>query len=447
MSVRVPGSGGKRRRHDTVPPRRVFAIAGISTLVVVLLVALSLSIYHGVPWIGYKTIYATVPQTGNLIAHDPVRIAGVRVGQVSGISVEHDGNVRLKLQIDPGTKLPQGTTFQLRANGLLGSRFVQLIPGTGGGELSSGTVLRGGVDSVTYGVPEAVAQLDAHTRGALGTMVSGLGEGLLGRGPGLNQTIHEIASESGAAQQLVGGLVGPGHLRQLVPSLATLMRPLDLARADLTAMLDPASAALRPFVDQRSAVQATLDQAPSALAAANAGLSNGDRLLNAADALSLAAQQVLPAAPPGLRATTALLRTSHPALTRARSLLQTAKPAIPDLLRITSAVSPVLPRLSPALDRAIPIANQVAPYGCNIENFATVIRSMTGYGAADQPGGPGGPPMAFRLEVIPAPPTELFGTADFTGLVKRVGYSPPCHYLSTPYPTFTDPLQGLNGQN
>ena len=40
------------------------------------LVALALSIYHGVPWVNYKSLNVTVPQTGNLIAHDPVRIAG-----------------------------------------------------------------------------------------------------------------------------------------------------------------------------------------------------------------------------------------------------------------------------------------------------------------------------------------------------------------------------------
>jgi hypothetical protein len=55
--------------------------------------------------------------------------------------------------------------------------------------------------------------------------------------------------------------------------------------------------------------------------------------------------------------------------------------------------------------------------------------------------------MAFRLEIIPASPTELLGAADIGNLVKRVGYRPPCHYLSTAYPTFTDPLAGLDGQN
>jgi phospholipid/cholesterol/gamma-HCH transport system substrate-binding protein len=397
--------------------------------------------------VNYKSLYVTVPQTGNLIAHDPVRIAGVQVGQISGIAVRENGDARIALQIDPGTKLLRGTTFGLRANGLLGSRFVQLIPGHGPGQLPNGSTLHGGFDSLTYGVPDALAVFNQRTRGSLGDMVNGLGRGLLGRGRGLGQTIGEIAAESGDAQSLVAGLIGPGHLQRLVPSLESLMVPLDQARGDITALLSPASASFQPFVDRRSAVQSALDQAPPALAAANAGLSNGQRLLSAADTLAVTAHEILPTVPAGLRATTALLANSHPALARTKALLETAKPAVPAVLRITSSLSPVLPPLSQALSRGTPIADQVAPYGCNITNFAAVIRSMTGFGAADQPGGPGGPAMAFRLEVLPAAPTEVLGTADVTHLVKRVGYLPPCHYLATTYPTNLDPTAGLDGQN
>jgi virulence factor Mce-like protein len=447
MSVTHPQRSRRSRRRDTKPPSRVLLVAAISTAVVAVLVALALAIYHGVPWVSFKTIYATVPQTGNLIAHDPVRIAGVRVGQVSGITVQQDGDVRVALQIGPNTKLPDGTAFAVRANGLLGSRYVQLIPGTGNTELASGTTLHGTATSLTYGVPDAVNVFNRQTRGSLGTMVTGLGKGLIGRGPALNQTIHEIAVESLPAQQLVAGLTGPGRLSQLVPSLNLLMAPLDTARFDLTALLTPAAASAQPFVDQRTAVQAALDQAPPALSAANAGLANGERLLSAADALSIQAKEILPQAPAGLKATTTLLRTSHPALIGARALLAAANPAVPALLRITNALGPVLPPAGTAFGQGTGIANDVGPYGCNIKNFGSVIRSMTGFGAAGEPGGPGGPPMAFRLEVIPAAPTELFGTTDFTHLVKRVGYSPPCHYLSTSYPTSLDPLTGLGGQN
>jgi virulence factor Mce-like protein len=425
----------------------VLVQAAVATAIVVALVVFAVSIYHGKPWVSYKTIYATLPQTGNLLTHDPVRIGGVGVGQVSGISIDQTGDARLKLQINPGTVLPNGTTFMVRANGLLGSRYVQLIPGDHGGQLVDGSTLHGTGSSLTYGVPDALNVFDQQTRGALGTMVNGLGSGLVGRGSGLNDTIHQIAAESVPAQQLVAGLVGPGRLGALVPSLQSLMIPLNAARDQIAALLAPAATGLQPLADQRAAVRGALDQAPSALDAARGGLGNGQRLLDAADALSVQAHDVLPLAPPGLRTTTALLAGSHPALIRTRALLKAAEPTVPALLRVTSALSPLLPPLSQTFTRSIPIFDQVGPYGCNVENFAAVIRSMTGYGGLSSvPGGPGGPAMAFRLEVIPATPTELFGVKDYAGLVRRTSTYPPCHYLASTYPTFTNPLQGLGGQ-
>lgn len=445
-TLRTSARRRPHRRRDTERPPITLFKAAIAIAVVGLLVALSLSIYHGLPWVSYKTIYAKLPEVGDLLPHDPVRIAGVRVGQVSGITVDRRGEARLRLQIDPGTKLPYGTTFAVRADSLLGARYVQLVPGHGNGELPSGYTLHGDRDSLTFGVPDVLNVLDAETRGRLGQLISGLGEGLLGRGTALNGTIHEIAAESIPAQQLISALNGPGQLRLLVPSLQSAMEPLDTARSTITAMLPPLSASLQPLVDQRGAVRSALDQAPPALAAATAGLANGKRLLDAAYALSVQARDVLPPAPSALQATADLLRISHPALARADRLLQAAEPASPAALRITAALSPVLAPLSQLLSRATPVANQVAPYGCNIENFGAVMRSMTGFGGgAGVPGGPAGAAMAFRLELIPAGAAQLLGIKDST-LIRRVGYSAPCHFLSSVYPTTFSPLSGLGGQ-
>lgn len=429
----------RRRRRDSSSPARVITIAAVSVVVVIGLVALALSIYNGVPWVAYKTMYLTVPQTGDLLPHDPVRIAGVRVGQVRGISVDHSGNARLTLQLDPDTNMLRGTRFEIRADGLLGARYVQLIPGAGPGRLPQGTTLSGNADSITYGVPDALDVFNARTRGALGTMVTGLGEGLLGRGSGLNQTIHEIAEESVPAQQLIASLVGPAHLSALVPSLQSLMNPLDAARVPLTELLAPAAASAQPFVTERTAIRDALDVAPSALDATRTGLGNGGRLLDAADSLANAAREVLPTAPAGLEATTMLLGTSGPALRSARSLLGSVTPAVPAVLRITSALKPFLPRLSTTLGTGTPALRQIAPYGCNVENFGAVIRSMTGFGSAAEPGGPGGPAMAFRLQIIPSSVEQMLGVKDNSGITKRVGYYAPCQYLASTYPTTLKP--------
>jgi phospholipid/cholesterol/gamma-HCH transport system substrate-binding protein len=442
MSVIGPRFGRTTRRRETPPPRTILLRAGLFTAVVLGLVWLSLSIYGGAPWHRYKTVYATAPDTGNLRPHQPVKVDGVQVGQVIAIGVTSAGEAKLTLQIGAGTKLPLGTSFALRADGLLGSRYVQLIPGHGSRELPADATLHGNVTSLTYGAPDALNVFNRETRGNLGKLVDGLGTGLLGRGQGLNSDIHLVATESIPAQHLLTSVTQGGDLQALVPALDSLTSPLDAVRVQITNGLEPFAKAVEPLVSQRVATQAALSEAPATLTVGTAALTTGQRLLTAATALAVAAHNVLPSAPAGLHQATALLADSHPALAKATTLLSDARPAVPALLHITHSANPALTPLADALAQADPIINTVAPYGCNVENAAGTIRSMTGFGG-NGPGGPGGVGMAFRLELVLAPPTEILGTKDYTGLVERQGYAPPCTNLSTTYPTSTAPASGL----
>jgi hypothetical protein len=141
----------------------------------------------------------------------------------------------------------------------------------------------------------------------------------------------------------------------------------------------------------------------------------------------------LPAAPGGLRAATALLRESPEPLRRTTALLKTAGPAIPAVLKITAGATPLLEPLHELFSDTDAIVNQVAPYGCDIENFGAVFRSMTGMGGFGE--GPNGPAMAFRLQAAAPLPGEALSMKDPTGMLHRDGYSPPCKFLSTPYNT------------
>ena len=438
----TPLRNSRRRRRDALPIRRVVGRAlGVAIFLGVLL-WIAVTAYNGVPLRSYRTMYLSVPETGNLLQHDQVRIAGVRVGQVRSTSIQPDGRARITVQLEPGTKVPAGTRVLIRANGLLGARYIQLIPGHSAQYLADGTTIQGGPHSLTYGVPEALDVFNQQTRGALGTTIRGLGTGLLGHGQGLNQTLHLAGQQIVPFQETVKTILSrPGAAARLLPSLDQLSTPLAAAAADYSQMFAPAAKALAPFADQRAATEATLARAPGALQAANAGLANGERLLAAVDQLSIQAARTLPTAPRGLKATTTLLRTSHEPLVQAAALLRAAKPAVPAAVRITSALNPILGPVDKGLATATPIATQVGPYGCNLENFGAVLRSLTGFGGLGD--GPGGPSIAFRLIALPSVPTETLGVRDVTGMVKRDSYYGPCKYLASKYPTDLQPLAGV----
>jgi phospholipid/cholesterol/gamma-HCH transport system substrate-binding protein len=422
----------RSRRRDTEPPLRAAAKGLVVVGVMGAFAWLALTAYNGVPGRSYGTMYAEVPQIGNLIQHDQIRIAGVRVGQVLGTSVAPDGQARLRLQLEPGVALPRDTAIAVRANGLLGARYVQLVPGHASAMLPDGATIRGTKGSLTPGVTDALDALDARTRRGMGDAFGALGQGLLGQGSALNATIRVNAAEQPRFLELIDEILRrPGAAGRMLPSLDSAAAAADRAMPDLARGFSAAAAAFQPLADRQDAVRQTLDAAPPALAAADTGLARGRALLAAARALAVSAGRTLPSAPSGLRRATALLRGSHVALTRTDALLRAAVPAVPAALRLTGALRPVLAPLSQGLDDMRPILQQVGRYGCNIVNLGTVFRSMTGFGGTGE--GPGGPAMQFRLQDIPSQE----GSGSDTGgpsTITRDGYPAPCKYLATTYP-------------
>jgi phospholipid/cholesterol/gamma-HCH transport system substrate-binding protein len=419
----------RRRRRDTEAPWWT-TLKALSVLAVLgALIYVGVSSYNGVPLEHYQSLTVEVPDIGNLIEHDPVRIAGVRVGQVSSESVTPDGKARVGLQIDPGTRIPVGTQVMVRTNGLLGARYIQLIPSTSRKLLPSGSTVTGGAGALTDGVPEALQTFDAGTRTALGEMINGLGLGLLGQGEGLNAAIHDAAPAATQFTALAQSILArPGAAARLIPALDSTMAPLDASRDQLTELLAPASRALTPLVTQRGQLRQALVDAPPALSSAESGLRTSETLLASADALAVAAKRTLPVLPHGLNEATTLLRTSPTPLRRAKALLGEATSAVPATLKITAALSPVLPPLRQALDNLAPMLVYTGQRGCDIENFGVTLRSMTGYGGVGS--GPIGPPMEFRAQIATGP--EALSELSSVSPIHHDAYAAPCKYVDRP---------------
>ena len=75
---------------------------------------------------GYKLEIA-YPQVGGLMTGNVVRYAGVQVGTVKEIEV-NAGNVDVIADIKRDIKIPQGAVFSLGTDGILGEKFVNIIP-------------------------------------------------------------------------------------------------------------------------------------------------------------------------------------------------------------------------------------------------------------------------------------------------------------------------------
>ena len=102
---------------------------------------------------GGDTYYASFEEAGGLKVKDEVRIAGVRVGQVT--SMELDGNsVKVGFQIKTDAALGEQTRADIKVKTILGSMFLALTPG-GSGELAEEAVIPTERTTSPYDIVEA----------------------------------------------------------------------------------------------------------------------------------------------------------------------------------------------------------------------------------------------------------------------------------------------------
>ncbi|PXY17139.1 MCE family protein [Prauserella sp. PE36] len=75
-----------------------------------------------------------------LLPGDDVRIAGVRVGQVSDVRIVDRRQAEVEFEVDSGRRLPAGVTATIKFRNLVGQRYVSLDQGTGqpAGQLEPG---------------------------------------------------------------------------------------------------------------------------------------------------------------------------------------------------------------------------------------------------------------------------------------------------------------------
>jgi phospholipid/cholesterol/gamma-HCH transport system substrate-binding protein len=75
---------------------------------------------------GGFTVFATFDEIGGLKPRSPVVVSGVKVGQVTAITLDQNYRARVELDLRPDLKLPVDTSASIVTSGVLGDRYVEL---------------------------------------------------------------------------------------------------------------------------------------------------------------------------------------------------------------------------------------------------------------------------------------------------------------------------------
>lgn len=112
----------------------LFVLAGLVTLAYLSLRVGGLEFAGG----DRMTLRATFDDIGGLSVRAPVRIAGVKVGQVAAIDLDDDLRAEVSLEVDSQLELSVDSAAAIRTAGLLGDQFISVELGAEDDVLQAG---------------------------------------------------------------------------------------------------------------------------------------------------------------------------------------------------------------------------------------------------------------------------------------------------------------------
>jgi virulence factor Mce-like protein len=201
-------------------------IGALTTLIVVVAVFLSYNANNGLPFVPTYDIKVELPETSGLQKANEVRIAGTRVGLVSSLTPYQDpktGRVTAiaELKLEKGIEpLPADTRVIVQSVSAIGLKYLELEKGTSHQTLKAGATIPISQTREPVDIVSLFNMFDQKTRTAIQNNTINFGDGLAGRGLGLNETIATLRPLVTNAIPVLTNFAAPQtDFRNLFPAL------------------------------------------------------------------------------------------------------------------------------------------------------------------------------------------------------------------------------------
>ena len=354
---------------------------------------------------GYR-VAVDFPEATQLAQEADVRISGVPVGKVK--TKELDGDLtETELELDDEyAPIPADTRAVLRQKTLLGETYVELTPGTEGGEMvPDGGELDAGQVSPTVELDEIFRAFDARTRQAFRVWMDQQGRAFEGRGQDINDALGNLAPFAEDTSEVLEIL--DRHERatqQVVRDTGEVFAALTERQGQLRELITNSNRLFETTAARDAELADTFRILPTFLEESRVTTDRLTRFANDTDPL---VTQLRPAArelSPTLNSLAGLapdlkafFRDLNPLITVSRRGL----PALEDFLNETT---PLLAQLDPFLRQLNPILDYVGHYRSEITAF--FANDVAATQATERPIG-GDRPVHYLRTTNPVNPESL----------------------------------------
>lgn len=308
--------------------------------------------------------------TRTLRVDDPVRVRGIRVGEVKSLeAVEGSRTTKAVLAVDDSAGTIHGNArAHVVWRSLLGGAFaVNLDPGTPeGGTLGARAIPEERTTSQVE-LDEITSVVEGDAREGLRVLPGELARTM--RDPEtLRSLTKTLADESPSLQRGLNAARGQVKSRDL----ATLIREtgrttdaLDTPQDDLRTVVQGAAALVTVTANRQAELRDTFRRAPGVMQRTDITLDRLDDTLDLAEPLVRSLREPADELAPALRRLRPVATEAATLLRRAEPLLDRLRPAVRSLAKASRDGIPLLDELQPSLDRLddkiLPYMNEIDP--------------------------------------------------------------------------------------
>jgi len=187
-----------QRRRGGALAGNPLLIGAVTTLIVIVAVFLSYNANNGLPFVPTYNIKVVLPEASGLQQANQVRIGGTRAGIISSLSAHENprtgqlttvANLKLEKSVQP---LPADTRAIVLSVSAIGLKYLELERGTSHKTIKPDSYIPLSQTREPVDIDQLFNMFDEKTREASQIDLNNFGNGLAGRGLGLNETIHTL---------------------------------------------------------------------------------------------------------------------------------------------------------------------------------------------------------------------------------------------------------------